>query len=1152
MSTTSFLRKPLWAQVFACSAFLALFLAEMPYGAAQNENTGEVRGVVTDSSGAVVPDATVVLTNVNTGVPQTTRTDSVGVYDFPFVPLGNYRVNFSKQGFTSLAQSGITAHVGTTAVNATLQVGQISTEVSVAANVVQVQTETSERSETIPAVDVTETPNVAQDWTALTQLVPGIASNGGATTVANYQQGAGAGNSFNGSMPYQSQWLIDGGSVTYPADQNLNQSYGLPLDTVQEVSIDTMNYGAQYSTGTSVFNVVTKSGGNQFHGSLFEFVQNDMFDSRNYFSPSVPPQHFNEFGGTIGGPIKKNKAFFFFSFQYNPLSTPTSGFSTVPTALMRAGNFSEICGSGFDASGLCMDRTPVGNGAACPPGSAFGPGTNCAIANQLYNPATTQTAGGQQVRSPFPGNVIPAAMLSPVSLAVQQYFASPNRPGLVNNYFTTINFTSKEKWIIPKVDYLINDNNRISVSGSIVPDPSVTGGGPFPLVQTWSDEGQDQRWNITDSWTFSPTLVGEFHLAEDRWVPIITTISQGKGYPQKIGLQNAPADIFPSVNIQGATGTSIGPGSNARMYEGGYMPSATLSLTKGKHLIRFGGEFNKMYYDGNGWGGISSGNFTFSGLATRNPADPNSVGLGSADFILGDAQGWNAAEVPEEGLRSWNFGLFVQDDIKLTPTLTVNLGLRYTGQDGWGEQFHRLGDFDPTLNNPTTNTLGAMWFGDSPNNLGRRNVQTGSFNNWAPRLGVAWSPFKKWVFRGAYGVFDQMWGSDSFASGAEATGYAPSKGVTTQDNLTPALNWGQPLPNLLLIAPSQLGPASLNGQSVSYIPVHTPMPYIQQAHLSVQHEFAGFVGDVAYVWTKGTHLPFGTDLNQLPMNRLGPGDAQSRRPYPNFTNIGDDLFNGYSNYDALQMSLRRQFSGGLSVIANYTWAHSLDTGSSSGWGGGGVDNWQIGGSPRANYGNSTFDTPQMFNGGIVYLLPFGRGKPWLNQGGLLDPIVGGWQLSTIWQVSSGVPFTPVAATDTSGALSYQSLRPNLAGNPRTGTCPGGAAVGTINCWYNTSAFAQPAQYTFGDSGRNILFGPAYRSVNLSLAKDFSIGERIRFQLRADATNAFNHTNFGLPNNQIGNLAAGTITSVWTGAAGSGQAGGSAPNRVIQLGAKLSF
>jgi carboxypeptidase family protein/TonB-dependent receptor-like protein len=1133
------------------AALTSLMLAvSMAYG--QNENNGEVRGVVSDTSGAFVPDATVVLRNLGTGVSQTTKTGSAGVYDFPFVPPGNYNISFTKIGFTTLTESGISTHVGTTVANATLQVGHVESQVSVAANVEKLQTDTSERSAIIPTIDVTEMPNVAQDWTALTQLVPGIASNGGATTIANFVQGSGAGNSFNGSMPYQSQWLIDGGSVTYPADQNLNLSYGLPLDTVQEVSINTMNYGAQYSTGTSVFNVVTKSGSNQFHGSLFEFVQNNILDSRNYFSPIVPPTRFNEFGGTIGGPIKRNKAFFFFSFQYNPLSTPTSGFATVPTALMRAGNFSEICTNGFDLSGLCTDRIPTATGAACPPGSAYGPGTTCAIADQIYNPATTQLVGGQLVRNPFQGNVIPGGMLSPVSLAVQQYFPNPNRTGLVNNYFTVIGNTSKQKWIVPKVDYNINDNNRVSVSGSIVPYPSSTAGGPFPLVETWTDAGRDQRWNITDNWTFSSSFVGEFHLAEDRWVPIITTISQGKGYPAKIGLQNAPADIFPSVNIQGATGTFIGPGATARMYEGGYMPSAVLSLTKGKHLIRFGGEFNKMYYDGNGWGGIQSGNFTFSGLATLNPADPNSVGLGSADFILGDAQAWNATETPEEGLRSWNFGLFLEDDIKLTPTLTLNIGMRYTGQDGWGEQYHRLGAFDPNLINPATNTPGAMWFGDSPNNLGRRNVQYGSFNNWAPRFGIAWSPRKTWVFRGAYGIFDQMWGSDTFASGAEAVGYSPVNAVATQDNITPALNWGQPLPNLIVIPPSKLNPASFNGQAVAYYPIHTPMPYVQQAHLSVQHEFARFVGDVAYVWTKGTHLPFQTDINQVPANRLGPGNAQANRPYPNFLNIFGDPFNGYSNYNALQTSLRRQFSGGLSLIANYTWAHSLDTGSSSGWGGGGVDNWQIGGNPRANYGNSTFDTPQMFNGGIVYQLPFGRGKPFLNQGGVLNPIVGGWQLSTIWQVSSGVPFTPVAASDTSGSLSYEALRPNVVGNPRSGTCPNGAAVGTINCWYNTSAFAQPAQYTFGDSGRNFLFGPAYRSVNISLAKDFLIREGLRFQLRADGTNAFNHTNFALPNNQIGNLAAGTITSVYTGAAGSGQAGGSAPNRIIQLGAKLSF
>ena len=819
VSAKSAFRQQYWAgRVLSSSLGLCLLasaLLVIPFAAAQNENNGEVRGVVMDNSAAVVPNVAVVLTNVNTGVSQTTKTDSVGVYDFPFVPLGNYKATFTKSGFTTLVQSGVSTHLGANVVNGTLQVGQVTTQVSVAADITQIQTETSERSEDIPAVDVTEMPNVAQDWTAMTQLLPGIAATGGGTNVANYQQGSGAGNSFNGAMPYQSQWLIDGGSVTYPADQNLNQSYGLPLDTVQEVSVDVMNYGAQYSTGTSVFNVVTKSGTDHFHGSVFEFVQNNIFDSANYFSPGfVPPQRFNEFGGTIGGPIKKNKAFFFFSFQANPLSTPTTGFATVPTALMQQGNFSEICTNGFNGSGVCNDRIPaVGapSGVTCAPGAAVSP-TTCAIADQIYDPTSSHVVGGVTVRNPFPGNIIPIGLQSPVSLALQQYFPQPNRPGLVNNYFTAIGFTSNEKWFIPKVDYNITDNNRISVSGSIVPDPSTSAGGPFPSVETWTDEGQDQRWNVTDNWIFSNHLVGEFHFAEDRWVPIITTVSQGQGLAAKAGLQNVAADIFPSISIAGATGTSIGPGSNARMYEGGYMPSGVISWTKGKHLIRFGGEFNKMYYDGNGWGGIQSGNFNFSGLATYNPADPSSVGLGSADFLLGDAQSWGATEVPEEGLRNWNFGLFVQDDFKVTPTLTVNLGLRYTGQDGWGEQFHREGGFEPNLLNPATNTLGAAWFGNSSDNQGRVNIQDGDFNNWAPRIGFAWSLHKNWVIRGAYGVFDQMWGSDTYGSGDEAVGYQPTNTVVSSDNVTPALNWNNPLPNLIVTAPSQLNAASLNGQ----------------------------------------------------------------------------------------------------------------------------------------------------------------------------------------------------------------------------------------------------------------------------------------------------------------------------------------------------
>jgi hypothetical protein len=294
--------------------------------------------------------------------------------------------------------------------------------------------------------------------------------------------------------------------------------------------------------------------------------------------------------------------------------------------------------------------------------------------------------------------------------------------------------------------------------------------------------------------------------------------------------------------------------------------------------------------------------------------------------------------------------------------------------------------------------------------------------------------------------------------------------------------------------------------------------------------------DAGYVGSRGVHLGFGRDLNQVPPQLLGPGDAQSRRPYPQFAGIGASFFDGFSAYHSFQLSARKQFSYGLTFVANYTLSKTLDTGTGSGWGGTqNIDTWQNTYNPRANYGLSTLDIPQLLNGGFVYELPFGYGKALLNRKGVVDSILGGWQLSTTFQLHSGIPFTPIMGT--------ANLSGSLAGN----WYPNRLAKGTlanpsINLWFDPTAFAQPAPYTFGNSGRNILRGPGFRNMNLSLAKSFRIralGESSRLQIRMDAYDVFNHPNFGMPNTGIGTPGVGVISSALT-------------NRNIQLGAKLSF
>jgi hypothetical protein len=1075
-----------------------MFVVAAPrFACGQNANVGEIRGIVQDDSGGAIPGAKVVITNVSTGVTQTVETNSAGVYSAPFVPPGTYTVTMSKQGFKSLVQTDVSVQVGTTAVNGTLQVGAVTTEVSVRAEAQRVATESSDRSLEISGRTVTELPNIGQDWTATTALLPGIATAGPLANSSEPVLGSGSGLAFNGTGTYQGKWLVDGGSVSYPEDQNLNLSYDLPLDAVEEVSTVTNNFSAQYTSGNATINVITKSGSNQFHGSLFEFVQNDVFEARNFFSPTVPPLRWNKFGGTVGGPIKRDKAFFFFSFQSNPLSVPSVSIGTFPTAAARQGDFSD-------------PAYPV-----------------------IYDPNTTTSVNGQTVRTPFAGNVLPPGRLDPVAQKIEDYMPMPNRPGLVNNFYAATPYIWHQHWFIPRVDYNISQQQRISFSGTIEPgnvyQPGVT------QIDGYKQPNFDQRYNLSDNWVFSPAFVGEFHMAMDRWAPTPRALSQDKGYPQKLGLLNAPADIFPSISASGTLPISLSPGASARMVQGGYTPSAVLSLTKGKHLIRFGGEYNKFYAGYSAWGDTSAGNFSFSGIFSRDPADQSSAGLGYADFLLGLPQTWSAQEYPFTVLDSWSSGLFVQDDFKIRHNLTLSFGVRYTLQSGWSERHNMVGEFDPTLTNPATQTPGAMWFASGADNEGRHAVQNGDYNNWAPRFGFAWSPGNKWAIRGAYGVFDFIWGADNYAGGVQGVGFTATGYETSTDLLTPVFRLQDGEPNLVYPTKATLTPDLLNGQALAYYPRNVAMPYVQQFHLGVQHEFAGFIADAAFVWTKGTHLLFTTDGNQVPASLLGPGNAQPHRPYPQYANIYMVEHSGLSKYYALQSTLKRQIGRGLTVNANYTWSKNLDTGSSSGWSSGGIDVFQLAHNTAANYGLTGYETPQMLNGGVVYELPLGSGKRFANHGGLVNAAAGGWQVSSVFVVHSGTPFTPVMAYDLSGSLGGGYWYPNRVGS-------GKLSNPTLNEWFDPSAFTQPAQYTFGNSGRNILFSPGYRGIDISLAKSFAVpwlGEKGRLQVRADASNATNHPNFGGPNNYIGNLGVGQITGAY-------------PARNVQLGAKLFF
>lgn len=1122
------LRRGIWG--WAAAAIL-LAATALP-GAAQNTNTGEIKGIVTDPSGAVVPNVAVTVTNIQTGIVSRTTTDGAGLYDVPSLLPGSYTIRFQAPGFKEYVREGVMLEVETIGIDARLQVGAASQEVTVTAQAPLLQTESSDDHVIFSTQTIQDAPTVGGVWyNELTNVLPGVNPGGGGS-----QDASGQGVGLNGMQGYLGNWLIEGSDATQPRDVNASDNYP-PIDAIAEAQVETSSFGAQYGTGVAQYNVILKSGANQWHGSLFEFNQNDAFNALNYFKvlgangkPETEPLRWNEFGGSVGGPMVHDKLFFYFTYQRNPAHTSSVETTTVPTDAMKQGDFS-------------------------------------ALPNPIYDPTSTTCGTGWCYRNQFPGNKIDIPMDS-VALAIQKYFPEPtDKTAFYNNYRVVVTEPSLSQYYVGKVDYNISANNKLS--GSLLEYPislinSVDALCPLGFDCTKAPQNLNQDGQISETWTISPRTLNEARLGVLRELDKYVPPTYGQGYPTKLGIEpaygaNAPGNIFPNVTVNGGDGAGqigIGGGVHAVLADGAYVASDILTLVRGRHTIKMGGEYDKGYQNYTNWGDVSSGNFQFNGIGTAefwpgsNYPDTTggygTVASGSpyADFLLGQVYGWYVYDYEETGARMWNLAGFVQDDYKILPNLTFNLGLRYQFQSGWGEEHDRFGSFDPALINTATKTPGAMIYGGQD---GRNTIEDG-VNEWDPRLGFSWSPLPKWAVRGSYGVFDAPRSAESYTDGALGLGLNPqgSNGYSSQFTTgisyypTPwTLQTGPPAGSVIYPRQSSFSNAKYNGQGVYYYPANMPIEYYQEALLSIQRQLPGqMLMDASYVFTKGTHLNFNRDIDQTPAGKLSLGAAGE--PYPQYSYIWGAIFDGYSNYNALQLRLEKRMSYGISFMANYAWSKTMDAGTSNGHYET-IDVWQNAYDPAANYGLSQLDVPQSFNGYATWELPFGKGRHFVLNGPA-DEALGGWRLTAVFQAHSGIPFTPTVGTaDQSNSQASQcycgfAWFPNVVGNPKL-------SHPTIQEWFNTTAFQVPAQNTFGDARRNMLRGPDWRDVDFSLGKTFWLGEydgkNYHMEVRADAFDGLNNPNFGQPSSGIGAGGAGTITYANT-------------SRQIQLGARLTF
>jgi hypothetical protein len=1113
----------------------------------QSTNSGDISGIVSDGTGAAVPGATVTVLNVNTGVSKDYITNQDGVYDTSSIVAGTYKITFSRDGFSKLVRSSITVIVGNTTVNATLKVGAVTDSVVVTEDIPLLRTEDGGQSATLSAQALTELPQVGSkgpDWSSFVILLPGSA---GAPMGAQGTVGSGTSNgttlSVNGNLPF-STVLADGATTTLPASANSDISV---QDTIQEVQIMTSNFSAQYGIGGTLYNQISKGGSDAFHGTAYEYFQNDALNADNYAFPGQTPSksflRFNNYGGNVGGPILKRRLFFFFNYDKikDNGGNPTIAYTT-PTPAVMSGDFTGYPTLYDPATTVVIQQT----GQYTYPG-ATSP-TTC--------PCISRTSFADEYGN---GNKIPANRIDAVAMAAQKYFPAANAAGnlqsnglVTGNYTYTSTATSPFTRYFGRLDFDVTPSNRLTISDTEGDNPQQSyGGGICPINCRTGDVSRNNA-QVTDVWTITSHLTNELRLGYTNQLNFFIPGTLGGGYPAKLGWQFAKVDNFPSINITNYDNgnlsndnTLVASDINAVYKEHSYDPSDVVTMIRGKHILHFGGELLIYQNNSTAWGNLNAGQMNYTGQYTQSRIGDSSSGFDYADFLLGQTQQWQAKATPEYGGRMKVPQLFVQDDYKLRSNLTINLGLRYQIQTGWREINGNEASFDPTVENPATATLGAMWYGSTHAN-GRTTIQAPVYDTFLPRVGFSYLLDPNTTIRGGFGLYAYNWSNDTYNDNVMGGAFGSQGNISDTTQYTPVVTLSGTGANLPYIAAST-DPTAFNGSSQLFIQYHMPVGGSYQWNLQVQRELGtDMVASLAYVASYGHDLPFPVDINQVPESRLASNDQQSR-PYPQFGSLSAHGAvpneNAVSNYNSLQAVIEKRFAHGFNFNFNYVWSHFLDDMDSSGWGShGGNETWQNAFNPSANYGNSNFDIRNAFKGSALYQLPFGRGRQFLNNNTLLDELIGGWQTSGTVVLQSGQPFTPYMNVDNSFSLGSNNFKwyPNEIGNPKL-------SGRGVNQWFNEAAFAVPASGTFGNERRNQLTGPAFALVNLSLGKTFTIWEQVKFQIRADANNAFNHPNFGIPGQ---NLSVGTDNAITTGS--STITSVTNPSRTMQLSGRLTF
>jgi outer membrane receptor protein involved in Fe transport len=1086
---------------------------------AAQQITGSIRGTVTDPSGAVVQAATITAKKVETGLTRSVSTDHQGNYVLVELPIGHYQLDVQAQGFEEYLQSGISLDVNQTATVAIhLKIGSAAQRIEVNANAELVQSTVSSLGETVREREILDLPLDGRNFAQLGLLQPGVVPLTPGLVEAGGPARQGQPYAVDGQRPESNNFLIDGADNVNAVDAGFVLKP--PIDSIAEFRILTHNANAEFGRNTgSTTNIVTRSGTNQFHGALWEFLRNDAMDASDYFSQSVQPLKQNQFGGTFGGPVVRDKTFFFGYYEGFRNRHGETVPATVPSLAERQGNFAQLCtsipGDAF-VGGIC---TNTGTGA---------PDFNGQLLNFAMGPAPV----------PIPNNQLTS--IDPVAANVLPFFPLPNRG--TNGFVATQSLSQTNDQFGVRLDHYLTAadtlNFRYMFSSGPTTDPLSTAGANVPGFPVGQDD-RAQNFVAQETHVFSPTTIGVVRVSYLRNKFLLDQhINQEPA--SDLGFQYAPtlasAAGPPFIQVSGYASVGDPITGPRNTFQNTYDVSGSLSWLHGRHEMKFGGGFRLDQI--NALQGIATnGFFVFA---------PFPYSDGFASFLSGDPvvflQGGGNFD---RHIRDRALDVYGQDTYRVNSRLTLNLGLRYELPFPSTETNNQVNLFVPGAQSKVMPSAppGLLYPGDPGVPAGLIQTQKTAF---APRVGVAWDPRgdSKMVVSAAYGIFYEP--------------YYTGEGGPLQDPISAppflkTLQLGFPVNSFAnpFYSPNPFGTPFPEPMTLLVVSKNLHLPYAQDWNLNIQRSFgADWLFQVGYVGTTGVRLPRfiegnpttyipGFDSSGNPLSTTN--NVNQRRLYsgctlaqPNnciYGSIGEIASIANSSYNALESSLRKRFSHGLSFLASYTWSHSIDdvssfniTGSASQDTAGENDLAQNPRDLAAERGPSMFDARNRFVLSYQWSIPYlQHSSTWYGH------VFGDWQLNGIFTAMSGTPFTVFDSNDVSlqgtapEISGFSSNRPNVIGNPNSG--PRTAAE-----WFNVSAFQAITQnpnspvQQFGDEGRNAVEGPGYVNWDVSALKNIRLTESKELQFRGELFNVLNHTNFQLPVSDIESPTFGQIQS----------------------------